>query len=123
MQDVEIKNPPKESYEEKEIIGESNSPEAQEAVASIEAQSENTQPPPNPNIRFKAIVMFDSKINEIIDDLIMPPQYAGNRAMFVRKGKICARNFDKVTGIDTTQYELKKTDEGYIKPEAADGKE
>ena len=114
----EIREPIKEPYEQKEIIGETS--EVKEAPAD---QPRQTEPPPDPNSRFKAIVLFDSRINETFGDLLMPPQYSGTRVLFVKKGKISALNFDKLIRVDTTQYLLKEGDDGYTKPEDSNGQE
>lgn len=122
MSDLEIKEPVKEAYTPGEILGEKGTPELTAALEH-ESNEKEKQPPQNLNLRFKAILMFDSKINENVEDLIMPPQYAGTRVMLVKKGKILARNWDKIIGVDTTQYELTEKDADYVKPEVLDGQE
>ena len=117
---TEIKQPVKESYEAPQIVGETGSPEVQ---AQEEVKPESTQPPPNQNLRFKCVINFDNGVNTETSDLLMPPQYANNRVMLVKKGKVLSRNWDKITGIETTQYELDEKHPDYIKPEEVNGQE
>jgi len=115
----EVKGPEKEAYEDKQIIGETGSPEVE--AEKEEVKSELKKQPPNPNLRFKAIVLFDTRINETFDDLVMPPQYQHSRAMFVKKGRIDAIHWDKIIRVITTQLEIDEKHPDYIKPEVVDG--